>query len=133
MRTKNLIVMVAAAALLLLAAGALGAAPPAQSGSPGPDASRAAKVKAYGKYCRGESKRRAGAGRASAYARCLNAMAKLGSGEVRTPAGACKGLSKKHVSGRRGTAYSRCVRAARKLRSNRRGSDDGYRDPFDQP
>lgn len=130
MSIRTLIATLAAAALLAVPAGVL-AGPPAQSGSPGPNASRAAKAKAYGKYCKGESKRRAG-GRASAYARCLNAMARLGGGKARTPAKACKGLSKKHVRGKRGTAYSRCVRSARKLRSDRGGSDS-YKDPFDQP
>jgi hypothetical protein len=126
--------LVAAALLALLALPglALAAGPPAQGGSPGPDASRASKAKAYGKYCKGESRRREDGQKGSDHARCLNAMARLGSGRTSSPARACRGLSRKHERGERGTEYSRCVRAGRRLRADRRRSGD-YTDPFDNP
>jgi hypothetical protein len=128
----RLVLMLVAAALLALVAlpgFALAAGPPAQGGSPGPDAPRASKARAYGKYCRGESRRRERGQRGSDYARCLNAMARLGSGRTRSPARACRGLSRKRERGERGTEYSRCVRAARRLRADR--SSDRYTDPFE--
>jgi hypothetical protein len=111
-----------------------GTIPTGYEGGPGPDAPKAKKAKAYGKYCKGESKKHDDGQKGTAFSRCVTAMAKLGSGKTSNPARACKGLSKKHVKGEKGTAYSRCVRAAAKLRgAERRRSDPSrYSDPFDQ-
>ena len=133
-QSRTLVLTLLTAVLLALVAfPALGhaAAAPTKGGSasPGPDASRASKARAYGKYCRGESRRSERGQRGSDYARCLNAMARLGSGRTRSPARACRGLSRKRERGERGTEYSRCVRAARRLRADR--SSDRYTDPFE--
>jgi hypothetical protein len=101
--------------------------------APGPDASKAKKAKAYGKYCKGFSKKHVDGKKGTAFSRCVTAMAKLGSGETSNPRRACKGFSKKHVEGEKGTPFSRCVRAAAKLRAAKRRSDPSrYTDPFDR-
>src|SRR5439155_22575842 len=44
---------------------------------PGPSASAGAKAKAYGRYCRGESKLKVAGSKGTAFSRCVNAMAKV--------------------------------------------------------
>jgi hypothetical protein len=110
-----------------------GATPTGSEAAPGPEAPKAKKAKAYGTYCKGESKKRDDGRKGTAFSRCVTAMARLGSGKTSNPARACKGLSKKHVEGEKGTPYSRCVRAAAKLRAHKRRSDPPrYTDPFDK-
>jgi len=107
------------AAGLVAILAALVLAPTALATSSSPKASPAAKAKerAYGKHCGHK-------GKASAHAKCLDAMAKLASGESVSPKKACRGLSKKRVRGERKSAFARCVRAGTKLMSqaNRRPS-----------
>ena len=83
-----------------------------QDATPGPGASAEAKRKAYGVYCKGESKKHVKGEKGTAFSRCVNAMAKASNGT--NPARSCKGLSKKRVKGDglKGTEYSRCVKAA---------------------
>lgn len=110
-----------------------GSVPTGSGPTPGPNASKAAKARAYGKYCKGESKEHVEGQKGTAFSRCVTALAKLGSGKTTNPRRACKGLSKKHARGKKGTAFSRCVRAAAKLRSAQRRSDPSrYTDPFDK-
>jgi hypothetical protein len=45
--------------------------------TPGPDASAAAKGKAYGKYCQGESKKHVKGEKGTPFSRCVSAAAKL--------------------------------------------------------
>ena len=86
--------------------------------TPGPGASAAAKGKAYGKYCKGQSKKHVAGQKGTPFSQCVTAMAKLGSGQTSNPTTACKGASKKHVAGEKGTAFSRCVSGAAKLKAD---------------
>jgi hypothetical protein len=79
-------------------------------GSPPP------KAKAYGKYCKGESKKHVAGEKGTAFSRCVNTMAHAANHENQSPREACKGKSKKHVKGEKGTEFSRCVTAVAKLR-----------------
>ena len=100
------------------------------SATPGPKASSAAKAKAYGKRCHGQSKKHVKGQKGTAFSRCVTAMAKVATGKEDNPARACKGLSKKHVKGQKGTPFSRCVVAAAKLRGKHKGGDEQYTDPL---
>jgi hypothetical protein len=74
------------------------------------------KAKAYGKYCKGESKKHVAGQRGTPFSQCVTAMAKLATGKVDRPRTACKSESEKHVAGQRGTPFSQCVSAAVKLK-----------------
>src|SRR5215213_8867034 len=100
------------AALALSAAPAL-AKPPHPT--PGPKAGSHAKANAYGKFCRGESKKHVKGQKGTPFSQCVTAMAKLASGKAATPRAACKGLSHKHVEGQKGTPFSLCVSGGAKL------------------
>ena len=110
------------------------AAPATEISPPGPDASPAAKAKAYGKRCQGQSKKHVAGQKGTPFSQCVVAMAHLQSGQAETPKAACRKLSKKHHKGRRGTPFSRCVKAGRKLEDQRLSDsdygDDSYADPF---
>jgi hypothetical protein len=95
--------LVAVLAALVLAPTAL-----ATSLSPKtPDAAKA-KERAYGKHCGHK-------GKVGARAKCLDAMAKLASGDSVSPKKACRAQSKKRVRGERKSAFARCVREGTKL------------------
>jgi hypothetical protein len=112
--------------LALTAAPALAAkpdgVPPYGKGqaTPGPKAGLPAKAKAYGRYCKGESRKHVKGEKGTPFSRCVTAMAKAvnnetPNGERINPRKACQGLSKKHVKGGEpGTEFSRCVKAAAK-------------------
>jgi hypothetical protein len=91
---------------------------PAAKAAPGPKASVPAKAKAYGFYCRGESKRHAAGQKGTPFSQCVTAMAKLATGKTDNPARACKGESHKHVAGQKGTPFSQCVRAAAQMKKD---------------
>jgi hypothetical protein len=94
--------------------------------TPGPNASLPAKAKAYGRHCKGESKKRADAApgtNGTPFSQCVTAMAKLANGTTTSPRKACKELSKKHEEGEKGTQFSRCVSQGAKLL--REHDDDG--------
>jgi hypothetical protein len=93
------------------------AATPATPVTPGPNASAAAKGKAYGKYCQGQSKKHVDGQKGTPFSQCVTAMAKLATGKTDNPTTACKTMSKKHVKGEKGTPFSRCVSAAAKLKA----------------
>lgn len=131
----------------IVAIGALGApalaTPPATSpgaakqaaATPGPNASPAAKAKAYGKYCTaaGASKKHVAGVKGTPFSQCVHAMSKLAkaakaaeaakaAGTTVTkpsPAKACATLSKKKIAGQKKTPYSSCVSAAAKLLNDR--------------
>lgn len=88
--------------------------------TPGPKAGLPAKAKAYGRYCKTESRKREEGEKRSAFSRCVTAMAKAANGVRTNPRKACKGMSKKHDGGGKGTEFSRCVKAAAKLRRQQR-------------
>lgn len=89
---------------------------PEKPETPGPGASLPEKAKAYGVYCRGESKKHVKGEKGTAFSRCVTAMAKAAKNERMAARKACKGLSKKHLKGEQGTEFSRCVKAAAQLR-----------------
>lgn len=109
----KLTTLAATVALAVVPASGLAAKPT----TPGPAAhpSPPAGAKAYGTYCKNESKKHVAGQPGTPFSRCVKAMAKAASGKGSNPTSACKGLSKKHVKGEKGTAYSRCVKAAAKL------------------
>ena len=139
MRTTSFIATSAAVVALLVGPGLAAGDPPAGSPSgdhsnaashpavttpaspsaetpPGPSASAAAKAKAYGKKCQGESKKHVAGQKGTPFSQCVTALAKVATGKA-NPTTACKTLSKKHVAGQKGTPYSRCVVAAAKLQN----------------
>jgi hypothetical protein len=83
---------------------------------PGPKASLPEKAKAYGVYCRTESKQHVAGEPGTAFSRCVTKMAKAATHPNLAPGQVCKGESRKHVKGEKGTAFSRCVKAAAQLR-----------------
>jgi hypothetical protein len=85
-------------------------------GTPGPKAGLPAKAKAYGRYCKGESKKHVKGEKGTAFSRCVTNMAQAATQGEMAPGRVCKGESKKHVKGEKGTAFSRCVRGVAKLR-----------------
>ena len=80
-----------------------------KSKTPGPQASFPAKAKAYGRYCQSFSKKHVADTKGTPFSRCVNAMARLGSGRTDSPRIACRDLSKRHIAGQKGTPFSRCV------------------------
>ena len=83
--------------------------------SPGPKAGLPAKAKAYGRYCKGESKKHVKGQKGTPFSRCVTAMAKLAKGKTASPRKACKSESRKHVKGQKGTPFSLCVKGGAKL------------------
>jgi hypothetical protein len=76
----------------------------------------APKGKAYGYYCRGESKKHVKGVKGTAFSRCVKAMAQADKNDNLNARKACKALSKKHVKGVKGTAFSTCVKGVNQLR-----------------
>jgi len=75
------------------------------------------KGKAYGYYCRGESKKHVKGVKGTPFSQCVRAMARADKDPTMHPKKACKGLSKKHVKGgEKGTEFSRCVKGVNQLR-----------------
>lgn len=87
---------------------------------PGPKDPLPEQAKAYGVYCKNESRKHVKGEPGTPFSRCVTAMAKAAKNERLTARQACKGLSKKHVKGEKGTPFSRCVTAAAKLRQDQR-------------
>ena len=81
---------------------------------PGPKAAQASKAKAYGIYCRDQSKKRV-SGSGTPFSQCLTAMAKLASGQAHDPWAACSALPRKPTPGQKGSAFTRCVIAGTRL------------------
>jgi hypothetical protein len=74
------------------------------------------KGKAYGYYCRGESKKHVKGQKGTAFSQCVKAMAQAAKNEKVTAREACKKLSKKHVKGQKGTPFSTCVKGVAQMR-----------------
>jgi opacity protein-like surface antigen len=121
MRLTTILATAASAALLASPAGA------AKPTNPG-----AGHGKAYGRYCAGQSKKHVAGQKGTPFSQCVNAMAKLASGDAKSARAACKGLSKKHVAGQKGTPFSRCIVAAAQLRHDAKADDDQGKTPDDQ-
>lgn len=93
----------------------------------GPKADHASKAKAYGKYCKGQSKKHVKGEKGTPFSACVKAMAKVakteGKGGNAAPRRVCKSLSKKHVKGVKGTPFSRCVVGAQALKRELRDAE----------
>jgi hypothetical protein len=88
--------------------------------SPGPKAGLPAKAKAYGRHCKGESKKHVKGEKGTAFSRCVTNMAQAAVRKNMAPGRVCKGESKEHVEGEKGTAFSRCVHDVVALRKQER-------------
>jgi hypothetical protein len=109
-----------------------GETPPANQGTehkpatPGPKAGLPAKAKAYGRFCKGQSKKRSDAAegtKGTPFSQCVTAMAKLANDATDSPRKACKALSKEHVEGEKGTPFSTCVKQGAKLLREQRAQN----------
>jgi hypothetical protein len=76
----------------------------------------APKGKAYGYYCRGQSKKHVKGEKGTAFSRCVKALAQADKNDDVTAKKACKGLSKKHVKGAKGAPFSNCVKGVNQMR-----------------
>lgn len=88
--------------------------------TPGPKGGLPEKAKAYGRYCKGESKDHVKGEKGTAFSRCVTNMAQAANHSAMAPGQVCKGESKKHVKGGKGTAFSRCVKSVNELRKHER-------------
>lgn len=84
----------------------------------------APKGKAYGYYCRGQSKKRVKGEKGTAFSRCVKALARADKNENLHPKKACKALSRKRVKGQKGTPFSNCVRAVNQQRRDERAAEN---------
>jgi hypothetical protein len=106
--------------------------PPSNDGTehkpatPGPKADLPAKAKAYGRYCKDQSKRHVEGEKGTPFSQCVTAMAKLATGKTSSPRKACKELDKKPKEGEKGTPFSRCVsKGAKLLRYQKAQAEEG--------
>ena len=89
--------------------------------TPGPKAGLPAKARAYGRFCKTESRKRSDAAegtKGTPFSQCVTAMAKLATDKTDSPRAACKELSKKRsdaTEGTKGTPFSQCVSGGAKL------------------
>jgi hypothetical protein len=93
---------------------------PSYTPAPGPPPGPPPHGKAYGKHCRGQSKKHVKGEKGTAFSRCVKAMAQADHDATLTARKACKALSKKHVKGQRGTPFSRCVKGVAQMRREER-------------
>jgi hypothetical protein len=104
--------------------------PPSNDGTepkpatPGPKAGLPAKAKAYGRYCKDQSKKHKEGEKSTPFSQCVTAMAKLASGKGSSPRKACKQMSKKREEGEKGTPFSRCVTQGAKLLRDQEAQDE---------
>jgi hypothetical protein len=91
---------------------------------PGPRAGLPATGKAYGRYCRGESKKHVKGMKGTPFSQCVTAMAKLAKGETKSPHSSCTSEPKTHVEGHKGTPYSLCVAGGARLLEDQHGESD---------
>jgi serine protease AprX len=70
----------------------------------------------YGRYCKGQTHRRAQGG--SQFRRCIAAMKRLAKGAVASPRKACRGLGRAPRNGRRSTPFRLCVAGGARLKAD---------------
>jgi hypothetical protein len=106
--------------------------PPSNDGTerkpapPGPKAGLPAKAKAYGRYCKDQSKKHVEGEKRTPFSKCVTAMAKLATGKTSSPRKACKELDKTPKEGEKGTPFSRCVSdGAKLLRDQKAQAEEG--------
>jgi hypothetical protein len=100
--------------------------------TPGPKAGLPAKANAYGRYCKGASKKRTPGeeGKGTPFSRCVTAMAKAANHENMAPGRACKGEPRKKSQQEKeekakGTPFSRCVHSVIEMRRNQEQGAEG--------
>jgi hypothetical protein len=93
---------------------------PGEPPTPGPKDGLPAQAKAYGRYCKGESKKHVKGEKGTEFSRCVKNMAQAATQGDKAPGQICKGESKKHVKGEKGTDFSRCVKDVVALRKQER-------------
>lgn len=79
------------------------------------------KGRAYGFYCKGESKKHVKGEKGTPFSNCVKAMAKADHNAKVSAREACKALSKKHVKGQPGTPFSACVKGVAQMREDQAG------------
>jgi hypothetical protein len=84
-----------------------------------PSQGSAPKGKAYGFFCKGQSKKHVKGEKGTAFSRCVKAMAQADKNENLNAKKACKALSKKHVKGQQGTPFSQCVKGVNQMRKEK--------------
>jgi hypothetical protein len=89
-------------------------------GEPGPKAGLPPQAKAYGRRCKGESKKHVKGEQGTEFSRCVANLKQAADHEGMAPGQVCKGESKKHVKGEKGTEFSRCVKKVVELRKEER-------------
>ena len=87
--------------------------------TPGPKAGLPEKAKAYGRYCKGESKQHVDGETGHRVQPLRDRDGQSGDPPEPAPGPCCKDESRKHVKGEKGTPFSRCVKAAAQLRHDR--------------
>ncbi len=93
--------------------------------TPGPKAGLPAKAKAYGRYCKDESRKHVKGEKGTPFSRCVTAMARAANHDNMAPGRVCKDESRKHVKGEKGTPFSRCVKAAAELQRDQHQQEEG--------
>ena len=93
---------------------------PEKPSPPGPKSPLPEQAKAYGVYCRGESKKHVDGTPGTPFSACVKRMAKAAVRKNMSPGQICKGTSGKHVKGVQGTEHSRCVDGVVELRKKER-------------
>jgi hypothetical protein len=73
--------------------------------------------KAYGTYCKNESKKHVAGQKGTPFSQCVTAAAHAAKNSKTSASAACMNESKKHVAGQKGTPFSECVTAVAKLRA----------------
>ncbi len=118
-----------AGALALAAVPALATATPGngkgQEGAPGqqapgPGAPLPQKARAYGRYCKTESRKHVAGQKGTPFSQCVTAVAKAKHDESMTARKACRLLGRKHVKGTPGTPFSQCVKGVAQMRKDQR-------------
>jgi hypothetical protein len=92
-----------------------------QPEGPPPQGPKAApKGKAFGYYCRGQSKKHVKGEKGTDFSRCVKALAQASKNDNLTARKACKALktsaNRHKPHGDKGTAFSRCIKAVNQLR-----------------
>lgn len=91
--------------------------------APGPGAPLPEKAKAYGRYCKGESRKHVAGQPGTPFSQCVTAMAQAKHDETKTAREACKALSHRHVKGVQGTPFSKCVKGVAQMRTEQHESE----------
>ena len=82
----------------------------------GPKANPGPAAKAYGKYCRTESRKHVKGVKGTPFSNCVRAMARADRNDSLTARRACRELGRKHVKGVKGTPFSRCIVGVAQMR-----------------